>query len=306
MSRTLTFDGPDSARATEILTSLSGTPVDDLDRDLVDTVLSVAAACVDHALATGEPHAHLLPPTAGGAGLTVVSRAPGQEDVTLTVEIDAVPLAELRGLPDERTTGLWVQALSALRRLAPYATSAAEMVVLLSTAAAVLRGINARAVITEDADGDAAGPDPRVRAVRESWRHHDLPEVDRGIVDALFALAVQAMEAAVDLHGADALVLPFETAGENLTAGFTTLTDLESTGAVRVGAVTPTDPTVPGRIRDFTGGDPNVANALWFDVLSAAAGNLARKGAADRDTLAGVLDASGDCLAAGEIVARRG
>lgn len=306
MSRTLTFDGPDSAQATGVLTDLTRTPTDGLSRELVDTTLSVAAACVDHALASGNTHAHLLPPVVDDH-LSVIARIPGQEDTTLTVDIGEVRLDELRGLPEQQVTGLWVQALSALHRLAPYATPAAEMVVLLSTAAAVLRDLNARAVITDGTDAVATdNPDPRLREVRESWRHHDLPEVDRGIVEVLFALAVQTLEAAVDLHGADALVLPYEIAGESLTAGFTTLTDLESTGAVRIDAVTPADPGVPARLQAFTGGDRHIADALWFDVLSAAADHLTGQDTTAGQTLATVLDATGDCLAAGEIVASRG
>ncbi|MDN6283419.1 MAG: hypothetical protein L0J74_09215 [Corynebacterium sp.] len=340
MALTLSFDGPDADRATAIHHALTSTSPDGVSQEMVDQLLEVAAGCSDRALADSASNAYLLAPVVADAGLSVRLVVPEGEDSWLTIELPEELRAEVERVPAVQLAGLWVQALAALRRLGPYATSEMEQLVMLCTAAATISVLEgeiavdtgqddpadrsnrgARAVIAEASDGtgaagaeasDAAGAavggggQNLLQQIRASWRNHGELDIDRELIDVLFSLATQTLQAAISAHGDEALLLPLGVDEPSVTTGFTTLAEMETTATSRTTAVVPTDPEAPGRLQSIIGGNANLSNALWQDILITAAAHLRGTGEVPRETLDTVLEATADCLAAAEIVGHSG
>lgn len=304
----LAFTGPDHDRAEEIFTALTRTPVDDINPETLDLLLQTAAGSVDQIRAAKMTEAFLQPPVIDDNGLIVAVGAQGMESRQLFVEAPGELLDELRALPGTTVTGAWMQAVLALHSVDDFATEEVDRIALHSVAAAVLdqlaaEGREAQAQVIDITDeSDGAGDRGRIVEVRRSWRDHGHLDIDQGVITALFALAVQVLTEALAEHGAEAILLPYEVAGNDLAAGYTTLENLETTGIAKTTMITPTDTTVSGRLTGLTGGNANLSNALWFDILAAAADHLGKTGTTTPETAAKILDVTGDCLAATELV----
>ncbi|HIW92543.1 MAG TPA: hypothetical protein H9870_12900 [Candidatus Corynebacterium avicola] len=338
MALTLSFDGPDADRATAIHHSLISTSTEGVSQEVVDRVLEVAAGCSDRALADAASNAYLLSPLVADAGLSIRLVVPEGEDAWLNIKIPEEQRDELERVPAVQLAGMWVQSLAALRRLEPYATDEMEQMVMLSTAAATISVLEgeitvesetgaqdaladrssrgARAVISEASDeagsGDAAGADAAddggnvLTQIRASWRNHGELDIDRELIDVLFSLATQTLQAAISAHGDEAMLLPLGVDKPSVTTGFTTLAEMEATATSRTTAVVPTDPEAPDRLESLIGGNANLSNALWSDILTTAAAHLRGTGEVPRETLDTVLEATANCLAATEIVGHSG
>jgi len=306
----LAFTGPDHGRAEEIFTALTRTPVDELNPEALDLLLQTAAGSVDQIRAVAMTDAFLQPPVIDDNGLIVAVGAQGMEPRQLFIEAPGELLDELRALPRTTVTGAWIQAVLALHSVDAFATEEVDRIALHSVAAAVLdqlaaegREAQAQVIdITDEDEGVGSGDRGRIVEVRRSWRDHGHLDIDQGVITALFALAVQVFTEALAEHGAEAILLPYEVAGNDLAAGYTTLENLETTGIAKTTMITPTDATVSGRLTGLTGGNANLANALWFDILAAAADHLGQTGTTTPETAAKILDVTGDCLAATELV----